>query len=152
MNPTTPPAPRTAAIRRLVAIAVTVASLTCMPPAARATPTQEDVFRSIEQNVNQGADGGKVLAVILGAAAVIILLVVLGQRSKVRAAPKSLHNHGKLLKEVVRGAGVKPADLKRLKSLAQQRAQQLGQPLASPLTLLLCPSLLADSIRRNKRN
>src|SRR4051812_10968246 len=48
----------------------------CLLPSAlvHADPTQEDVFRSISQNVNESADAGKFFAVIAGAVALVLLL------------------------------------------------------------------------------
>lgn len=127
--------------RDLLAVAVLCAVTGAV---ARAAPTQEEVFRSIGQNVDQPVDSGKVLAVLAGAAGVIILLALVGHRRREGGPKPASDNPGKLLKEVLRTVPVKPVELKQLRLLVQER-RTAGGPDAvdSPLTLLLCPSLLA---------
>jgi hypothetical protein len=101
-----------------------------------AAPTQEDVFRSIHRNVTTGPDSGKLIAVLFGGAAVAILLVLVSMRAKREATPKALNHQGKLLKEIQKSLPLRTAEIKRLKTLAEQKQ------CSSPLLLLLCPSLL----------
>jgi hypothetical protein len=121
-----------------------------------AEPTQEDVFRSIGQNVGEQRDSGRVLGILAGIAGVVVLLVVVGQRRGGDARPKALHHHGKLMKEVLRTVPLKPAELKQLKLLLQEsRARGGNAPVPeSPLTLVLCPSVLlkAAQTRSEKVN
>jgi hypothetical protein len=122
--------------------------LTALSTPALATPTQEDVFRSIQDNVNDsGAGSGKVLALFAGAGALVILLVLLSQRRKRELTPRTLHHQGKLLKEVMRTTGLKPVELKQLKLLAEEsKVGDEADAVQSPLTLLLCPSVLAKAV------
>ena len=117
-------------------------------PLASAAPTQEDVFKSIQTNVGESgaADSGKVLALLAGVAAVVILLVLFNQRQRREAAPKVLNHPGKLLKEVMRDTGLRPVEVKQLKILAEETRVAEGEALQSPLTLLLCPSVLAKAV------
>jgi hypothetical protein len=116
---------------------------------ALAQPTQEEVFRSIGENVNERADSGRLLAVVLGTAGIIFLLVVISHSKRREAAPKKLNHQGKLLKEVLKTVSLKPAELKQLKALAHEaRARDENGP-ESPLTLLLCPSVLAREAQRS---
>ena len=76
-------------------------------------------------------------ALLLAAAGLAVLLVLLSYRRKREVAPKAFNHHGKLVKEVSKAIGLKPADLRPLKT----KAQALG--VSSPLTMLICPSLLS---------
>src|SRR5688572_20822700 len=82
--------------------------------------TQEDVFRSISDNVSQSADSGKALPLLLGGAGVLVLLVLLGMRRNRAAVPRSLHHNGKLLREITRSVHLKPAELRQLKTMTEQ--------------------------------
>jgi hypothetical protein len=115
-----------------------------------ADPTQEEVLRSIGQNVSESPGGGRVLGVLAGIAGGIVLLVVVGGRRGREAAPKTLNHHGKLLKEVLRTVPLKPAELKQLKLLLQESGGRTGgglQSVQSPLTLVLCPSVLVKAAK-----
>ena len=139
-----------AAARRFVRRRWVVFLLACGPwllapsPALADPPTQEDVLRSIGQNVGESGDSGRVLGILAGIAGAIVLLVVVGQRRGGEARPKVLNHHGKLMKEVLRTVPLKPAELKQLKLLLSETGNRGGEgPAAtSPLTLVLCPSLL----------
>src|SRR2546422_4984953 len=50
-------------------------------------PTQEDVFRSIGQNVSETPDSGRALGMLAAIAGGIVLLVVVGQRRGGERAP-----------------------------------------------------------------
>src|SRR3954447_22883079 len=125
----------------------------CLLPSAlaHAAPTQEDVLRSISQNVNESSGGGKLLAVVAGGVAIILLLAVLQQRQQRVAQPKSVQHPGKLLKEVMKTVPLKPVELKQLKLLVERkRGAEEGAGEASvenPLTLILCPSVLVRAMR-----
>ena len=106
-----------------------------------AGPTQEDVFKSINENVGQSADGGKVLAFFAAGAAVVILLVLFNRRQTREAIPQPLNHTGKLLRELIKTAGLRPEQARQLKVLTEQ-VNAAGTPVTNPVTLLLCPSLL----------
>ena len=97
-----------------------------------AGPTQEEVFRSIEQNVGEKVDGGRMLALLVAAVGVLILLAFINQRMKRQAVPKALNHHKRLLKEVSQSLGLKAADVKRLKSHADEVSYRSGENIASP--------------------
>jgi hypothetical protein len=121
---------------------------------AQATPTQEDVFKSIQTNVNDPVDGEKVLAffaVLVGAA---ILIAVFNRRQKIVADPRPLNHQGKLVRELMKSAGLKTAQIRQLKALRDELAEQ-DQPVENLVTLLLCPSLIKkarDSQKPESRN
>lgn len=122
----------------------------CLLPSAfcRADPpTQEDVFRSIQQNVDAPTDSRRVMAVCAAGGAVLLLLAVISRQRQREASPKALVHPGKLLKEVMRSVSIRPAELKQLRLLAEERSRSAPDdaPLQSPLTLLLCPSVLAKA-------
>ena len=62
--------------------------------------------------------------------------------------PKAVNHAGKLLKELQKAVGIRPAEVKQLRILADASDDQ-GTPLDNPLVLLLCPSLLAKTMRGN---
>ena len=113
-----------------------------------AAPTQDDVFKKIQQSVGEReeVDMRPVLWLAGGGGAVALLLYLLSQKRQKVAAPKSLNNGGKLLREVMKEVPLSAAELRQLKLLADSVQQQTGEP-ATPLTLLLCPSLLAKGLQ-----
>ncbi|MCC6422178.1 MAG: hypothetical protein IT447_01765 [Phycisphaerales bacterium] len=117
---------------------------------ALAKPTSEEVFRSFKENMSSDPSTGSMLPFLLAGAALIILLVVIASRQKHSATPKAVNHPGKLLKEIAKSAGIKPSEIKKLKNLAQQAGERQGAALQSPLTLVLCPSVLAATMRQTK--
>ena len=116
---------------------------------APAQPTQEEVFKSIGDTVNKPVDSSKVVAVLASAAGVVVLLVVVSHWRKRETKSKSLDHPGKLLKEVLRNVPLKGAEVKQIKLLSQElRPRGDAQRVESPLTLLLCPSLLAEAAKQ----
>jgi hypothetical protein len=115
----------------------------CLSLPARATPTQEEVFKSIQSNVGESTDPKTLLAILAVLAGIVLVLVMLSNRRKRVAQPRTLNHQGKLLREVLGEIDLKSAELKQLKSLADE--QQLG----SPLTLLLCPSQLTKAVKES---
>jgi hypothetical protein len=90
----------------------------------------------------QTGDPSKLLALLAAAGGLAVLLVVLGYRRQRELAPKALNHHGKLLKEVSKAIPLKKGELRQLKLLA-------GRVGLSPLTVLLCPSLLARAAQEH---
>src|SRR5690242_14144744 len=87
--------------RSLVALGMTVFATIIISASALAKPTQEDVFKSIQTNVGESSDPKTLLAILAVLAGVVLVLVMLGNRRKRVAQPKSLNHQGKLLKEVL---------------------------------------------------
>lgn len=113
--------------------------------AAWAGPTQDEIFRSIEQNVSTSDQSGKVLAIVLCMAGALLLVAVISQRWNRPRSNKPINHPARLLKEVTRSLPLRPAEIKQLKILADASAS-LNTPVSSPLTLMLCPSLLAKIV------
>jgi len=121
----------------LLSLAAITAHAADVPTVA---PTQEQVLRSISENLGEPTDGGKLLAALCAFVAVVILLVLLQSR-RVRSIEVKVLNHpGKLMKEVTKAVDLSPMQVKQLKSLASR----LG--CKSPLTLLLCPSIAKTAV------
>jgi hypothetical protein len=117
-----------------------------MPLAQSTPPRQEDVFKSISENVsNSSADPATLYFFMGGAALLILLLLVANARKKRQARPRAVNHQGRLLKEIVRRVPLKKSELKHLKLLAAE------QGCASPLTLILCPSVLAKGLAEKSR-
>ena len=110
--------------------------------------TQEDVFKSIKENVSDSGDmsGHMFMAILLGAAAILMLVTLINLRSKRSATPKALNHSGKLLKEISKKINLKPAELKQLKLLAE--GERAGDtPVENPLVFILCPSAMVGAMR-----
>ncbi len=117
---------------------------------AHAAPSQEDVFKSISENVSESpADWSKFLPFLLAAIGLVILLSLFSQRRKRVVTPKALNHPGKLMKEVTRNIPIRASELKQLKLLAEDAGTPT--PVQSPLTLLLCPSVLARAIQHRQQ-
>ena len=116
---------------------------------AYAAPTQEDVFRSIADNVGQQpGESGNGLAVLLCAAGgLVLLVVVLGSRARRQAVSQPLNHPRKLMREVMKAVPLRRGEVKHLRLLADAAAADGGEPVESPLTLLLCPSVLARALK-----
>ena len=126
--------------RAAVIVLTFAASWLWVAPLALAQPTQGEVFRSIGENIDgQTRDSGRTMALVAAAGGLALLLVVLSQVRKREVAPKALNHHGKLLREVARNLDLRKSELRQLKLLADERG------ISSPLTLLLCPSLLSQA-------
>lgn len=133
----------TAVVRR-VAMLFAVA----LSPLAVAQPSQEDVFRSIQDSVGGSAETPDLLPYVAGAVGLLLMVVLISQRRKRVAAPRSLNNRGKLLKEIVRSVPIRSREMKQLKIVAENADTDGPQP--NPLTLLLCPSLMAKTIQSKR--
>jgi hypothetical protein len=108
---------------------------------ALASPTQEEVFKSIQNSENESVDGGKLLAVLAVGVGLAIVLTLFNRRQKREAVPKALNHQGRLLREMMKSAGLKSSEVRQLKALADEIAA-VAEPLENPLTLMLCPSLV----------
>lgn len=111
-------------------------------------PTQEDVFKSIQENVEGNLDGNLLLGILLGIIGLIVLLAFVTRQKKRVVHPKALNHQGKLLREVLKTVPIKGRELKQLKIVAEH--VEGDRPIASPLTLLLCPSLMAKTIQTKR--
>jgi hypothetical protein len=107
----------------------------------RANPSQEDVFKSIQSNVSDPMDGRKVAAFFVAAAAVVILIVVINNRQQRVVKPKIVNHQAKLLRELMKSAGLKSSQVRQLKMLSADLRER-GEPVDNLVTLLLCPSLI----------
>jgi len=129
--------------RRLV-LAVFALSIGLMASVLHAVPTQEDVFKSISDNMGQKSDAGPFLGVMATIAAVAILVAVISKRRERPRLPKALNHQGKLLKEVLKSTPLKPSEARLLKSLSET------QEVDNPLVMMLCPSVLEKAMRQKK--
>jgi hypothetical protein len=118
--------------------------------------TQEEFLKSLSDSVNNtgpnggGASAGGIivfLSIIGALVGVIAILNRIASRRKPRTraaavAAKTNHQPRKLAKEIAKAAGLSGEEMRQLKALAEQHGH------ASPLTLLICPSLLLEGARR----
>jgi hypothetical protein len=108
---------------------------------AMGNPTQEDVFRSLNQNMNTPVDMSRAVPYLLAALGVIILAFIINHHRQRQNSPRSLNHAGKLTKELAKRLSLRSVELRQLKLLAEE------QQLEFPLTLILCPSVLGKAIR-----
>ncbi len=127
--------------RRLLLSIGVIALLWMVASIARANPTQEDVFKSISENMGAKTDNSHFLAGMAIVAGVAILIGIFTRRKPPAAKKQSLNNPTRLMKEIVRATSLRPAEVKYLKTLAERES------ISSPLTLLLCPSVLLRAAR-----
>ena len=122
-----------------------------LTPPASAQPTQEEVLKSIGDNVGQPVDSRHFVAALAGIAGVVLLLVVAGRWRTRESRPRGLNHHGRLMKEVLRHVPLKRAEVTQIKALAAAaRPGGRDERVASPLTLLVCPSLLAEAAKQTR--
>ncbi len=105
-----------------------------------ATVRQEDVFKSISDNVGGSTDPKFFYILALAGAGFVLLLIVVNSFKNRQARPRAVNHQGKLLKELLKKIPLKGGEVKQLKAMANE------QGCASPLTLVLCPSLLAKGM------
>jgi len=100
----------------------------------------EDVFKSTKENMSQEAGPERLIALAIGAAAIVVLLVFLQYRRKAESMAKPLNNQHRLIKEMTRTLALKDAEMRQLQDLADETS------CSSPLVLLMCPSLMAKAV------
>jgi hypothetical protein len=118
--------------------------------------TQEEFLKSLSDSVNNtgpnggGASAGGIIVFLSIIGALVGIIAILNRiasrrlpraRGAAAVATKSNHQPRKLAKEIAKAAGLSSEEMRQLKALAEQRGH------ASPLTLLICPSLLIDGAR-----
>jgi hypothetical protein len=108
--------------------------------AAAAQLRQEDVFKSISDNVSGTGDPTPFYAVAMVGAGIVLVLLVVNFFQKRQASPRAVNHRGKLIKEMLKRVPLKSGEVKQLKTMAAE------QGCVSPLTLVLCPSLLAKGL------
>jgi len=101
---------------------------------------QEDVFKSISDNVGGQTDPKVFYTVAAIGTALVLLLIGVNALKKRQATPRAVNHQGKLLKEILKSVSLKKGEMKHLKTMAME------QNCDSPLTLILCPSVLAKGI------
>jgi hypothetical protein len=104
-------------------------------------PTDEDVYRSISQNMNAPVDMSKAVPYLLVGLGVIILAILYNYYRQRQNTPRSLNHPGKLSRELGRKLNLRSIELRQLKILAEE------EQLEHPLTLILCPSVLGKAMR-----
>jgi hypothetical protein len=98
---------------------------------------QEDVFKSISDNVGRTTDPKVFYVAALLVVALVLLLAVVNSIRKRKASPRPVNHQGRLIKEILKSVPLKGGEVKQLRAMAAE------QQCTSPLTLVLCPSLLA---------
>jgi hypothetical protein len=128
-------------MKRFDLFIISVLSVSSWCNSALAAPTQQEVFKSIQDNVGSTTDPKKFFAFLALIMGLMLLLAVLSKRKQRQVTPKTLNHQGKLLREILRQVDLRPAEVRQLKMLAE------AQEVESPLTLLMCPSVLAKAVK-----
>ena len=123
-----------------VAVAVTVL---LSASAALAAPTQQDVFRSIQSNVDHPIDGTKLLATLAAIAGAVVLGVVVSRwkQHKKSGVRRAKNGPALLIRELARTVGLRRDQVRQLRAL-NARLTANGHGVQNLATLLLCPSLI----------
>lgn len=106
----------------------------------------EQVFESTRQNFNQSHSGSQWLPLLIAVAALAAVLIVLHYRRQRETLPQAVKSPRRLLREINKMVPLRSAELKQLRALAEEQNCQ------SPLTLLLCPSLLTKAVGTQPSN
>jgi len=106
---------------------------------------QEDVFKSISDNVSGASDPTMLYWVLGGAVGLVLLLAAASAFKRREARPKVVNHQGRLMKEMFKRVPLKKGEAKQLKVMAGE------QGCASPLTLILCPSLMAKGLGQKSK-
>jgi hypothetical protein len=128
---------------QLLALCAAMAALAWMAAPVRAM-TQDDVFRSIQDNVGKDQDNHLLWPMLCAVGGVIILLVLYNQRREREVTHAAMNNPSRLLREVEKKAGLKKNEIRQIRMLAAET------PEGDPLLMLVCPSLLANALKQCK--
>jgi heme exporter protein D len=106
---------------------------------------QEDVFKSISDNVGSSGDPRTFYVFAAVGVGLVFLLLLVNALMKRRATPRAVNHQGKLVKELMRKVPLRKGEVKQLRAMAAE------QGCESPLTLVLCPSLIAKGLNEKGR-
>lgn len=125
---------------------VLVAFLT---PALHAAPSQDDVFKSIQESMDkpQPFDYRPVLMLMGGGGVAVLLLLLVSRRQKGARSPQTLNSPARLMKQIMRDVSLNSGEIKQLKMMAAAVESPTAQEI-NPLVLLLCPSVMAKGLHR----
>lgn len=129
--------------------AIVAAAMLSLASSAANAETAEQLFkRSLQENLDQPVDPQKLMAFGVVVVALILGTIFINRWRAAAGRPRSstaLNSPTKLLREVTRGVNLRPAEVKQLRILCEQ------QNVASPLVMLLCPSVLGKAIKENQK-
>jgi hypothetical protein len=108
--------------------------------------SQQQAVDSIRQTLGQRVDTHMFIWLAVATAVVVGTLIYFSWRS--RRSGRELNNQAKLIKEVSQAIGLKPVELKKLRMLVDRLDQPIKSPVRNPMVLLLCPSLLAKTMKK----
>jgi len=125
--------------------------LSISPRLLAAPPSQQDVFKSIQDSMGAGkeVDSTPIYILVGSGIGVLVILSLLSRRQQKKTSDDAFNHPGKLLKEVLRDVPIKAAEVKQLKMLAGLVHDTTDDDV-SPLALLLCPSLMAKGLKEDR--
>jgi hypothetical protein len=120
-------------------------------PRLLASPSQQDVFKSIQDSMGSGkeVDSTPVYLLVGGGIVTLVVVSLLSRRQHKGTSTDALNHPGKLLKEVLQDVPLKAAEVKQLKVLAGLVHDHTDDDV-NPLTFLLCPSLMAKGLKEDR--
>lgn len=119
-----------------------------IPLAVHGAPSQNDVFKSIQDSMGtpQEFDYRPVLLLVAGGGLIVLLLAASSRRQQSARSPQPVNSSSRLMKEILREIPLKPAEMKQLKLLAGA-VKNPTPDQTNPLVLLLCPSVMAKGLQ-----
>lgn len=131
-------------IRSFIGVSgLTLVAAALLPSRFAAALTQDEVLKSISQNVSEQTENHLIEPFFFVALGAIGLIVVFTQWRKRALSPRKVNHQGRLMRELSGNIGLKPMELRQLKALAEEAS------LSSPLVLLLSPSTMAQAARNS---
>ena len=123
-------------------------ALTLTGAVVSAETAEQEFKRSLQESMDAPVDPTKLVAFVLAMVALILAAVVFNKWRAVAGRPRStraLNSPGKLIREICKGVNLRPVEIKQLRVLCDQ------QNIASPLVMLLCPSVLGKAVKENQK-
>jgi len=98
---------------------------------------------------NEEINSSHFLAFLVLIVAVVLIVIWWGNREERPKKIKQVNHSRKLLRQISREMGLAGAEVKQLKLLADVHERLSGKALQSPLTLLICPSILGATLQES---
>lgn len=129
-------AKRRASVRGLPLLVLAPLASLALVSVSRAVASADEMFKSINAGVSEPVDSTRFVAgAVMVIAVIVVSAVIVNKFKRPAGKPAGLNHSGRLLKEISQRCRIRPAQLRQLKAMANEKGVE------SPLTLILCPSL-----------
>jgi hypothetical protein len=115
-----------------------------LPILSASTPDQ--VLKSVGDTLDAQVNPNHLLLIVVAIVGVIVLISLLTRRSDKKDKPRPVNNPSRLMRQITRQIGLKSAEMRQLRQLAEQ------ENLDNPLVLLLCPSVLQSAVKKRQQS